>query len=88
LDVIGWAGNEIGIVCRGQYRQIDRLVQRRDGAHAGQWWVLDYKTAAAPQAQVELRAQLRDYRDAVQAIYPDQVVRAAFLTAQGIVVEL
>ena len=86
-DVIDWAGNEVGIQCRGQYRQIDRLVRRRDGPHAGQWWVLDYKTAAAPQAQIELRAQLRYYRDAVQAIYPDQVVRAAFLTAQGAVVE-
>jgi ATP-dependent helicase/nuclease subunit A len=85
--VIGWAGDEIGISHRGQYRQIDRLVQRRDGAQDGQWWVLDYKTAAAPQAQAELRAQLRDYRDAVQAIYPGQVVRAAFLTAQGAVVE-
>ncbi len=86
--VIGWAGNEIGISHQGQYRQIDRLVQRRDGAQAGQWWVLDYKSAAAPQAQMELRAQLLDYRAAVQGIYPGQVVRAAFLTAQGVVVEL
>ena len=85
--VIDWAGNEVGISHQGQYRQIDRLVRRRDGAHAFQWWVLDYKSAAAPQAQAELRAQLRDYRDAVQAIYPGQVVRAAFLTAQGAMVE-
>jgi ATP-dependent helicase/nuclease subunit A len=82
--VIDWAGNEVGLSYRGQYRQIDRLVQRRDG----EWWVLDYKTAAAPQAQAELRAQLSDYRAAVQAIYPDQVVRAAFFTAQGAVLEL
>ena len=86
--VISWAGNEVGISCRGQYRQIDRLVQRCDAGHAGQWWVLDYKSAAAPQAQAELRAQLTDYRAAVQAIYPDQLVRAAFLTAQGAVLEL
>ena len=82
--VIEWAGNEVGISWRGQYRQIDRLVLRRDG----QWWVLDYKTAAAPQAQAELRAQLTDYRAAVQALYPDHVVRAAFLTPQGVVLEL
>ena len=86
--VIEWAGNEVGISHQGQYRQIDRLVQRCDAGHAGQWWVLDYKTAAAPQAQAELRAQLTDYRAAVQAIYPDQLVRAAFLTPQGAVLEL
>ena len=34
-----------------------------------------------------LVAQLRDYRDAVSAIYPGQVVRAAFLTGQGRLVE-
>ena len=85
---VAWAGNEVGISYLGQYRQIDRLVQRCDAAHLGQWWVLDYKTAAAPMAQAALRAQLTDYRAAVQAIYPGQLVRAAFLTPQGAVIEL
>jgi len=33
-------------------------------------------------------AQLRDYRAAVQAIYPDAVVKAAFLTAHGALIEV
>ena len=49
----------------------------------GSWWVLDYKSAARPQAQEELLAQLRGYRAAVQAASPGQTVRAAFLSAQG-----
>ena len=85
---VAWAGNEVGISYQAQYRQIDRLVQRCDAGHAGQWWVLDYKSAAAPLAQAALRAQLRDYRIAVQAIYPGAPVRAAFLTPQGAVIEL
>ncbi len=60
-------------------RRIDRLVQRKDGV----WWVLDYKSAAQPQAREELQAQLRDYRAAVQAASPGETVRAAFLSAQG-----
>ncbi len=86
--LLEWAGNEVGLHYRGEFRQIDRLVQRRDGAHAGEWWVLDYKSASSPQRQPELVAQLQAYRSAVRAIYPDAVVRAAFLTAQGGLIEL
>ncbi len=85
---LAWAGNEIGLHHLGEFRQIDRLVQRRDGKHAGEWWVLDYKSAQSPQQQPELVAQLRGYRAAVQSIYPGEVVRAAFLTAQGGLIEL
>lgn len=80
-----WQGNEIGIAWHGKPLRMDRLVQRRS---TGEWWVLDYKSAAQPQLQPELRAQLRAYRDAVAAAQPGQVVRAAFLTAQGAMVEL
>jgi ATP-dependent helicase/nuclease subunit A len=63
-------------------------VQRNDGVHAGEWWVLDYKSAWAPQQQTEMLTQLRSYRTAVQCIYPDAAVKAAFLTAQGQLLEL
>jgi len=86
--VLAWSGNEVGLLYQGGFRQIDRLVQRRDGAHAGEWWVLDYKSAQSPQEQTELLAQLHGYRSAVRALYPDAVVRAAFLTAQGKLIEL
>jgi ATP-dependent helicase/nuclease subunit A len=76
---VDWHGNEITLTVLGNVRRIDRLVRLR----SGEWWVLDYKSAAQPQAQAELLAQLRSYLAAVQAIYPDQPVKAAFLSAQG-----
>jgi ATP-dependent helicase/nuclease subunit A len=79
-----WHGNEVTVVIDGQVRRIDRLVQRS----SGEWWVLDYKSASEPQSQVTLVTQLRSYQQAVQAIYPQQTVRAAFLSAQGALQEL
>ena len=43
---------------------------------------------AQPQAQPDLCAQLATHRAAVARAYPGQVVRAAFLTAQGALIEL
>jgi ATP-dependent helicase/nuclease subunit A len=85
---LAWQGNEIELLYQGQCLRLDRLVQRTDAQHAGHWWVLDYKSAPAPHEQAELLAQLRDYRAAVQAIYPDAVVKAAFLTAHGALIEV
>ena len=65
---------------RGKSLRLDRLVQRADDRS---WWVLDYKSAAEPERQPELRLQLLCYRLAVQQAYPEQVVHAAFLTSQG-----
>ena len=79
-----WSGNEVGIQVGGRSLRIDRLVQRRDSAH---WWVLDYKSSAAPEQDVALVAQLRSYRDAVARAYPQATVRAAFLTPQGACIE-
>jgi ATP-dependent helicase/nuclease subunit A len=79
-----WQGNEVPVTLQGSVRRLDRLVQRKDGA----WWVLDYKSAAQPQAQEELKSQLRGYRAAVQAASPGETVRAAFLSAQGTLEEI
>lgn len=76
---LSWHGNEVPVTLQGSVRRIDRLVRHRDG----NWWVLDYKSAAQPQARDELLAQLRSYRRAVQAACPDEPVRAAFLSAAG-----
>jgi ATP-dependent helicase/nuclease subunit A len=86
--VVGWQGNEVELLYQGESLRLDRLVQRKDAGCAGQWWVLDYKSGQAPQEALGLVAQLSRYRDAVQAIYPDDVVKAAFLTAQGVLIEL
>jgi ATP-dependent helicase/nuclease subunit A len=85
---LSWQGNEVELMIAGESRRLDRLVQRRDGSHAGHWWVLDYKSAHAPQEQPELVAQLRQYQSAVQTIYPGEVVKAAFLTPLGAVIEV
>jgi ATP-dependent helicase/nuclease subunit A len=45
--------------------------------------VLDYKTAAQPERQPQLLAQLRQYRAAVRALMPGEPVSAAFLTGDG-----
>ena len=83
--VVGWQGNEVELIYQGNSRKLDRLVQRHDTGH---WWVLDYKSADAPQDQPDYVAQLSAYRAAVQAIYPTDVVEAAFLTGLGTVVKL
>ncbi len=87
-DAVAWQGNEVDLVYQGQPLRLDRLVRRQDVGYEDQWWVLDYKSAIAPQQQPALVAQLRAYRAAVQLIYPGATVKAAFLTGQGSVVEL
>lgn len=81
-DVVWWA-NEVPVMVDGQTRRIDRLLRHRDGT----WWVLDYKSASYAQAgavtRAQMQAQLRAYRDAVQAVYAGRPVRVAFLDAQG-----
>ncbi len=79
-DTVDWHGNEVALVASGALVRLDRLVRRSD---TGAWWVLDYKSAGQPQHQADLRDQLLAYRAAVQALQPDAVVHAAFLTGQG-----
>jgi ATP-dependent helicase/nuclease subunit A len=86
--VVSWQGNEVELAFAGQSLRLDRLVQRKDAGHAGHWWVLDYKSNAAPQDLPALRAQMHTYCAAVQAVYPGQTVKAAFLTAQGKLLEV
>ena len=86
--VVAWQGNEVDLVYQGKPLRLDRLVQRKDAGHEGDWWVLDYKSAHAPQQQPRLLAQMAAYRAAVQQIYPAATVKAAFLTGQGRVVEV
>ena len=87
-DAVAWQGNEVDLVYRGQPLRLDRLVRRKDAGHDGHWWVIDYKSALAPERQPALTAQLRAYRSAVQLIYPGTVVKAAFFTGLGTVVEI
>jgi ATP-dependent helicase/nuclease subunit A len=83
--VIDWQGNEVTLLHAGLTQRIDRLVRRRD---TGEWWVLDYKSAHRPQEQPGLVEQMNRYRDAVRNANPGAVVRVAFLTGEGRVVEV
>ena len=87
-DTVDWHGNEVPVTVQGSVRRIDRLVRRKTGTAVGEWWVLDYKSAAQPQGRHELLAQLRSYRAAVQAASPGETVRAAFLSAAGTLEEI
>jgi len=80
-----WHANEVALTHDGQLLRLDRLVQRSD---TGAWWVLDFKSSAQPQTQPALCAQLRQYRAALQRVYPGQAVHTAFLTPQGRLIEL
>jgi ATP-dependent helicase/nuclease subunit A len=83
VSTVEWHGNEVEVMHRGEVLRIDRLVRR-----GGEWWVLDYKSAAQPERDDEKLAQMQRYRAALAAVHPGQVVRAAFLTAQGRLVVL
>ncbi|MFI5446219.1 UvrD-helicase domain-containing protein [Polaromonas sp. UC242_47] len=87
-EVIAWQGNEVELFYEGETWRLDRLVQRKDAGHEGHWWVLDYKSNAAPQELPELVGKMQTYRAAVQALYAGQTVKAAFLTPQGAVLEV
>ncbi|MNX80065.1 PD-(D/E)XK nuclease superfamily protein [compost metagenome] len=82
---IDWHGNEVTLVHEGDTLRIDRLVRERA---TGAWWILDYKSAARPERDAALIAQMQRYRAAVQHAYPGATVRAAFLTGQGELVNL
>ncbi|MFC5497483.1 UvrD-helicase domain-containing protein [Caenimonas terrae] len=84
-EVVDWQGNEVALVHEGESLRLDRLVRRRDN---GQWWVFDYKSRGQAHQQPELLAQLRRYRQAVQAANAGATVKAAFLTGQGRLVEV
>jgi ATP-dependent helicase/nuclease subunit A len=84
-QAVDWHGNEVELAHEGELLRLDRLVRRRD---SGEWWVLDYKSAGAPERQPQLLAQMRRYCEAVRRAYPGAQVRAAFLTGQGRLVAL
>jgi ATP-dependent helicase/nuclease subunit A len=78
-----WAANEVPLAGPdGEVLRIDRLVRTADA-----WWVLDYKLQRKPHEVPEWREQLARYRAAVQRLQPHDVVRAAFVTGAGELIE-
>lgn len=66
----------------GELKRIDRLVEFDDEV-----WVLDYKLGD-PEDADRYRAQMREYRAAMQAVYAGKSVRCALLFANGVLHEL
>ncbi len=75
--------NEAPLRHQGQSLRLDRLVHCHQPPERAGWWVLDYKSAAEPERQPALLAQLQRYRDAVQSQVPGEPVYAALLTGDG-----
>ncbi|MDR7096135.1 UvrD-helicase domain-containing protein [Hydrogenophaga laconesensis] len=78
-------GNEVALLHQGELLRLDRLVRRRD---SGEWWVLDYKSAARPELDPAKVAQMHGYRAAMAQARPGEPVRLAFINAQGRLIEL
>ncbi|MGH6648745.1 UvrD-helicase domain-containing protein [Aquabacterium sp.] len=83
---VAWAGNEVGLIHGGKVLRIDRLVALDTGS-GRHWWVLDYKLQHRPQDLPAYQSQMRQYVEAVSALQPGEVVRAAFITGEGHLVE-
>jgi ATP-dependent helicase/nuclease subunit A len=82
---IDWQANEAELMHAGQLLRLDRLIKH---TATQTWWVIDYKSAPAPQRVPELKTQLQQYQAAVQAANPGSKVKAAFITAQGALIEI
>lgn len=82
-------GNEVELFHQGQLLRLDRLVQQRERASSPAcWWVLDFKTATAPEQQPDLLAQMAGYRDALNAAHPGEPVRLAFINPHGTLIDV
>ncbi|KXS33803.1 MAG: Exodeoxyribonuclease V [Candidatus Gallionella acididurans] len=72
------ASNEMSYVnAAGELKRIDRLVE-----FGGEVWVLDYKTGDSADS-APYRAQMLEYRTAMQSVYAGKKVRCALLFADG-----
>ena len=77
------ACNEMSYVnAQGELKRIDRLVEFDDEV-----WVLDYKLGDSGDAS-RYRAQMQEYRAAMQAVYASKTVRCALLFADGTLSEI
>ena len=77
------ACNEMPYVnARGELKRIDRLVE-----FDGEVWVLDYKLGDSEDAS-RYRAQMQEYRSAMQTVYAGRTVRCALLFADGSLTEV
>ena len=70
------------INAKGELKRIDRLVEFDDEV-----WVLDYKLGDSEDA-ARYRAQMQEYRAAMQSVYAGKRVHCALLFAGGTMSEI
>jgi ATP-dependent helicase/nuclease subunit A len=77
------ACNEMPYInAKGELKRIDRLVEFDDEV-----WVLDYKLGDSEDA-ARYRAQMEEYRAAMQTVYAGRAVRCALIFADGVLSEM
>jgi ATP-dependent helicase/nuclease subunit A len=77
------ACNEMPYVnAKGELKRIDRLVEFDDEV-----WVLDYKLGDSEDA-ARYRAQMQEYKAAMQSVYAGRAVRCALVFADGVLSEV
>ena len=77
------ASNEMPYInAKGELKRIDRLVE-----FDNEVWVLDYKLGDSEDA-ARYRAQMQEYRAAMQTVYAGKAVRCAVVFADGVTSEL
>lgn len=77
------ASNEMPYVnAKGELKRIDRLVEFDDEV-----WLLDYKLGSGEEV-ARYRAQMQEYRTAMQAVYAGKAVRCALVFADGALSEV
>ncbi len=77
------ANNEIPYVnAHGEIKRIDRLVEFDEEV-----WILDYKTGEAADP-APYRAQMAEYRSAMQSVYAGKKIRCALLFSDGVLCEV
>jgi ATP-dependent helicase/nuclease subunit A len=77
------ACNEMPYInAKGELKRIDRLVE-----FDGEVWVLDYKLGGNEDA-IRYRAQMQEYRIAMQSVYAGRTVRCALVFADGVLSEV
>ncbi|MBU1480765.1 MAG: UvrD-helicase domain-containing protein [Gammaproteobacteria bacterium] len=77
------ASNEMPYInAKGELKRIDRLVE-----FDGEVWVLDYKLGDSGDA-ARYRAQMQEYRTAMQSVYAGKEVHCALLFAGGTLSEI
>jgi ATP-dependent helicase/nuclease subunit A len=77
------ASNEMPYInAKGELKRIDRLVE-----FDNEVWVLDYKLGDSEDA-ARYRAQMQEYRVAMQSVYAGKLVRCALIFADGVLREI